>query len=260
MKNRIAGAHRIVAVAVGLVLTLAQTSAAQAPEITAIKVLCSTALRPVMQELAPQFERATGHKVVIEYGVSTAIQRRVEAGEQFEAIFLNGTQLDALVQAGKIAPGTRTAVARSGMAIAIRAGAAKPDIKTIDALKRTVLAAKSIAYAKEGAGGIYFIALAKRLGIVEQLKLQGTDSGDAVTEAVASGAAELGILPVSEILPVKGAELLGEFPKEVQEYVVMVGGVSVGAKQASVAKELIKFLTAPAAAPVIRKKGMEPER
>ena len=129
MKNQIAGANQIVAVALGLVLTLAQASAAQAPEIKAIKVLCSTALRTVMQELVPQFERSTGHKVVIEYGVSTAIQRRVEAGEQFEAIFLNGTQLDALVQAGKIAPGTRTPIARSGMAIAIRAGAAKPDIK-----------------------------------------------------------------------------------------------------------------------------------
>jgi molybdate transport system substrate-binding protein len=260
VKNRIAGANRIVAVALGLVLTLAQASAAQAPGNNVIKVLCSTALRTVMQELVPQFERATGNKVVIEYGVSAAMQRRVEAGEPFDAIFLTVKQLDALVQEGKIAPGTRTPVARSGMAIAIHAGAARPDIKTMDALKRTLLAAKSIAYAKEGASGLYFIALAKRLGIVDQLKLKGTDTGDEVGEAVASGAAELGILPVSEILPVKGVELLGEFPKEVQEYAVSVGGVSAAAKQATVAKDLIKFLTAPAAAPVIRKKGMEPER
>ena len=253
--NRIAGALKVAVLV--LPLTLAQVSAVQAAE---IKVLCSTALRTVMQELVPQFERATGHKVVIEYGVSAAMQRQVEAGAEFDAIFLTAKQLDALVQEGKIAPGTRTAIARSGMGIAIHAGAARPDIKTIDALKRTVLAAKSIAYAKEGAAGVYFIALAKRLGVVEQLKLKGADSGDAVAEAVASGAAELGILPVSEILPVKGVELLGEFPKDVQEYAVMVGGVSVGAKQASLAKELIKFATAPAAVPVIRKKGMEPER
>lgn len=244
-----------------LVLSLmAQASAAQAPEIKVIKVLCSTALRPVMQELVPQFERATGHKVVVQYGVSAVMQRQVEAGEPFDAIFLTVKQLDALVQGGKIAPGTRTPIARSGMAIAIHAGAARPDIKTVDALKRTVLAAKSISYAKEGASGLYFIALATRLGIVDQLKLKGTDSGDAVAEAVASGAAELGMLPVSEILPVKGLELLGEFPKEVQEYAVSVGGVSVAAKQASAAKELIKFLTAPTAVPVIRKKGMEPEK
>ena len=257
MKNRTAGANWTVAVALGLVLTLAQASAARGAE---IKVLCSTALRPVMQELLPQFERATGNTVVIEYGVSTAFERRVEGGEPFDAIFLTVKQLDALVQAGKIAPGTRTPIARSGMAIAIHAGAARPDIKTMDALKRTLLAAKSIAYAKEGASGLFFIALAKRLGIVEKLKLKGTDTGDEVGQAVASGAAELGMLPVSEILPVHGIEVLGEFPKEVQEYAISVGGVSVASKQASAAKELIKFATAPAAAAVIRKKGMEPER
>ena len=257
MENQTAGGNRIVAVTLGLVLTLVQASAAQAAE---IKVLCSTALRTVMQELVPQFERATGNKVVIEYGVSAAMQRRVEAGEPFDAIFLTVKQLDALVQEGKIAPGTRTPIARSGMAIAIHAGAARPDIKTMDALKRTLLAAKSIAFAKEGASGLYFMALAKRLGIVEQLKLKPMDTGDEVGEAVAGGAAELGMLPVSEILPVKGVELLGEFPKEVQEYAISVGGVSVASKQGTAAKELLKFATAPAAVPVIRKKGMEPER
>jgi len=257
MKSQITRANSIVAAVLGLFLTLAQASAAQAAE---IKVLCSTALRTVMQELVPQFERATGHKVVVEYGVSAVMQRRVEAGEQFDAIFLTVKQLDALVQEGKIVPGTRTPIARSGMAIAIHAGAARPDIRTMDALKRTLLAAKSIAYAKEGASGLYFIALAKRLGIVDNLKLKPTDSGDEVAAAVASGAAELGMLPVSEILPVKGAELLGEFPKEVQEYAVSVGGVSAGAKQPAAAKELIKFATAPAAVPVIKAKGMEPER
>ena len=257
MKNRIAGANRIVAVALGLVLTLAQASAARGAE---IKVLCSTALRPVMQELLPQFERATGNTVVIEYGVSTAFERRVEGGEPFDAIFLTVKQLDALVQAGKIVPATRTAIARSGMGIEIRAGAARPDIKTVDALKRTLLAAKSIAFAREGAAGLYFIPLAKRLGIEEKLKLKGTNNGDEVGEAVASGAAELGILPVSEILPVKGVELLGEFPRDVQDYAVSVGGVSVAAKQAGAASALIKFLTTPAAVLVIGKKGMEPAR
>jgi molybdate transport system substrate-binding protein len=253
MKNRIAGALKVVALV--LPLTLAQAGAAQAAE---IKVLCSTALKTVMQELVPQFERATGNKVVVEYGGSIPLQRQVEAGEQFDAIFLTIRQLDALIQAGKIAPGTRTAIARSGMAIAIHAGAAKPDIGTVDALKRTVVGAKSIAYAPEGASGVYFMALAKRLGIVDKLKLKSENGGDAVGEAVASGAAELGILPVSEILPVKGIEVLGEFPKDVQDYVVMIGGVGVGAKQPGVAKELIKFATAPAAVPVIKKKGMTP--
>jgi molybdate transport system substrate-binding protein len=253
MKNRIA----IKLVALVLPVLLVQASTAQAAE---IKVLCSTALKTVMQELVPQFERATGHKVVVEYGVSAGLQRRVEAGEPFDAIFLTVKQLDALAQGGKIAPGTRTPIARSGMGIAIHAGAPRPDIATVDALKRTLLAAKSIAYAREGAAGVYLIALAKRLGIVEQLKLKAVDSGDAVGEAVASGGAEFGILPVSEILPVKGAALLGEFPKDVQEYAISVGGVGIAAKQAGAAKELIAFLTAPAAVPVIKKKGMEPEK
>jgi len=240
-----------------VVLTLATAAAANAAE---IRVVCSTALRTVMQELIPQFERNTGHKVTVEYGVSAAIQRRIEAGEQFDAIFLTVSQLDALVKEGKIVSGTRTEIARSGMAIAVHDGAPKADISTVDALKRAVIAAKSIAYAREGASGVYFMALAKRLGIVDQLKLKPVDSGDAVGAAVASGTAEMGILPVSEILPVKGAAVLGEFPKEVQDYALMVGGVGAGAKEAGVAKELIKFATAPAAVPVIRKKGMEPAR
>jgi molybdate transport system substrate-binding protein len=252
MKNRIA--IRLIALAFPVLLV--QASTAQAAE---IKVLCSTALKTVMQELVPQFEKATGHKVVVEYGVSAGMQRRVEAGEAFDAIFLTVKQLDALIQGGKIASGTRTPIARSGMGIAIHAGAARPDIATVDALKRTLLAAKSIAYAREGAAGVYLIALAKRLGIAEQLKLKGMDSGEAVAEAVSGGTAELGILPVSEILPVKGAALLGEFPKDVQEYAISVGGVSASAKQAGAAKELITFLTAPAAVPVIKRKGMTPE-
>ena len=244
-------------IVLALSLTLTQASAARAAD---IKVLCSTAMKTVMQELAPQFERATGNKLVVEYGGSAPLQRQVEAGEAFDAIFLTIKQLDALVQEGKIASGTRTAIARSGMAIAIHAGATKPDIKTTDALKRTVLAAKSIAYAPEGASGVYFVALAKRLGIADKLKLKTENGGDAVGEAVASGTAELGILPVSEILPVKGIEVLGEFPKDVQDYVMMVGGVSAGTKQAAVAKQLIAFATAPAAVSLIRKKGMEPEK
>jgi len=257
VNKRVARVNPIAAVTLGLVLTLAGAGSAQAAE---IKVVCSTALRTVMQDLVPEFERATGHKIAIEYGVSAAIQRRIEAGEQFDAIFLTVKQLDALVQEGKILSDTRTPIARSGMAIAIHAGAARPDIKTMDALKRTLLAAKSIAYAKEGASGLYFIALAKQLGIVDKLHLKPTDTGDQVGEAVAGGTAELGMLPVSEILPVKGAELLGEFPKEVQDYAVSVGGVGAGTKQPAAARELIKFLTAPAAVPVIKKKGMEPVR
>ena len=125
-----------------VVAALLSTTAAGAAE---IKVFISGGFSAAYDKLVPQFERATGNKLVVEYGGSAPLQRQVEAGEAFDAIFLTIKQLDALVQEGKIASGTRTAIARSGMAIAIHAGATRPDIKTTDALKRTVLAAKSIA-------------------------------------------------------------------------------------------------------------------
>ena len=250
--------NRIVAAAVGLVLllALAQASAAQTAE---IKVLCSTGLKAVMEELVPQFERTTKHKVVVEYGVSAALKERIERGEPFDLVVLTPTLIDDLIKQGKIAAGTRTSLARTGMAIAIRAGARRPDISTSDALKRTLVDAKSIAYAKEGASGVYFAALVQRLGIAEALKSKSklTVTGEEVSQAVVSGEAELGILPVSEILPVRGAEILGTFPADVQGYAVMVGGVGANAKDTSAAKDLIKFVTAPAALSVIKKKGME---
>ena len=250
--------NRIVAAAASLVLllALARASAAQTAE---IKVLCSTGLKAVMEDLVPQFERATRHKVVVQYGVSAALKQQIERGEPFDLAVLTPQLMDDLIKQGKIAAATRTSIARTGMAIAIRTGGRRPDISTSDALKRTLVDAKSIAYAKEGAAGVYFAALIQRLGIAEGLKSKSklTATGEAVSQAVVSGEAELGILPVSEILPVRGAELLGTFPADVQGYAVMVGGVGANAKQGSAAKDLIKFVTAPAALSVIKKKGME---
>ena len=250
--------NRIVATAVTLVLllALAQASAAQTAE---IKVLCSTGLRAVMEELVPQFERTTAHKVAIRYGVSAALKQQIAGGEPFDLAVLTPQLLDDLIKQGKIAAGTRTSIARTGMAIAIRAGARKPDISTTDALKRALVDAKSIAYAKEGAAGVYFAALIQRLGIADALKSKSklTVTGDEVGQSVVSGEVELGILPVSEILPLRGAEVLGTFPADVQGYAVMVGGVGANAKESGAANDLIKFVTAPAALAVIKKKGME---
>ena len=245
-------------VAVGLVILimLAQPSVASAAE---IKILCSNGIKAVMEELAPQFERATKHKVVISYGLSAALKRQIEAGEPFDIAILTPPLIDDLVKQGKIAGDTRTVLARSGMALAIRAGAPKPDIRTTDALKRTLLESKSIAYAKEGASGVFFVELVQRLGLTDGLKskITLTTTGAEVGASVARGDAQLGVLPVSEILPVHGVEVLGTFPADVQGYVVMVAGVSPKTTQSVAAKELIEFLTAPAALPVIKKKGME---
>jgi len=235
---------------------LAPPTVASAAE---IKVLCSNGIRAVMKELVPQFEQATKHKVMISYGLSAVLKRQIEAGESFDIAVLTPPLIDDLIKQGKIAGDTRVTLARSGMALAIRAGTTKPDIRTTDALKRTLLASKSISYAREGASGVFFTKLVQRLDLVEALKskIKLTTTGEEVGASVARGEVEFGVLPVSEILPVLGVEVLGTFPADVQGYVVMVAGVSPSAAQSAAAKELIRFLTAPAAMPVIKKRGME---
>jgi molybdate transport system substrate-binding protein len=225
-----------------------------------IKVLCSNGLRAVMQELAPQFEHASGHKLAIRYGLAAAFKREIEAGETFDLAILTPPLLDEVIKRGLVVADTRTVIARAGIGIAIRAGAARPDIATAEAFKRALRDAKSISYAREGASGAYFAGLVARLGLAEAVgaKLKAMPTGVEVGEAVAHGDVELAVLPISEILPVRGAEVLGPFPADLQSYVVMMAGVGTAAKQHAAAADLIKFLKAPAALPVITQKGMEP--
>jgi molybdate transport system substrate-binding protein len=250
--NRIASTATRLAIAI----VLAETSAARAAE---IKVLCSNGFKAVMEELAPRFERAGQHKIVVRYGLAAALKQQIEAGEAFDLAILTPAAIDDLIGGHKIAADSRTTLARSGLAIEIRAGARKPDISTVDAFKRSLLAAKSIAYAKEGASGVAFAALIQRLGIADDLKARSrlTATGEEVSNAVLRGDVEFGVLPVSEILPVRGVELLGTFPAALQSYIVMVAGVSAGGRPGNAAADLITFLTAPAALPVIKAKGME---
>jgi len=250
--------NRSLSVAVGLALVavFAQPRFAAAAEIT---VLCSNGLKAVVEELVPQFERATKNKVIVTYGLAASLKQRIEGGEPFDVAFVTPAVMDDLVAHGKVAGDTRTTIAKSGLAIAVRAGAAKKDVATVEAFKRALLDAKGIAYAREGASGVAFAALIQRLGIADALKAKSklTATGEEVGEAVVKGESEFGILPLSEILPVKGAQVLGNFPADVQSFIVMVGGVSGASKQATAARALIAFITAPAALPVIKAKGME---
>ncbi len=241
-------------VAIAMVLTWA--TVAQAAD---VKVLCSSGFKAVMEELAPQFERATHHKVVVRYGLAARLKQEIEAGEVFDLAILTPAAIDDLIKERKVTADSRTILARAGLGVAIRAGAPRPDITTVEAFRRSLLAAKSIAYAKEGASGVAFAALIQRLGIADDLKARSklTATGEEVGEAVVRGEVEFGVLPVSEILPIRGAELLGTFPADAQNYIVMVAAVSGGAKDNNAARDLIKFLTAPAALPVIKAKGME---
>ena len=151
----------------GLMTLWAHGGAAEAAE---VKVLCAAAMRSVMNELGPGFERATGHQLMIQFDVVGALKRQIDAGERFDVAILTTPLIDEVVKNGKIAAGTRADVARSGLGVIVRTGAPKPDISSADAFKRALLNAKSISYAKEGATGIYLESLFERLGITEQMK------------------------------------------------------------------------------------------
>jgi molybdate transport system substrate-binding protein len=224
-----------------------------------VRVLCSVALRAVAEELFPEFEKATNHKIVAQFGLAAAQTQKAESGEPFDLIIVTPAMVDDLIKHGKVAADTRTVVARSGLGLIIKAGARKPDVGTVEALKRTLLDAKSITYTKQGASGVLFAGIIEKLGIADALapKTQYTAAGEEASANVVSGRAELGVLPVSEILPVKGAELGGLFPGETQQYIVMAAGVSAKAPQGAAARELLKFVMSPAAVPVLKAKGME---
>lgn len=240
-------------------VTVGALAVPQTANAAEIRVLCSVALKAVAEELFPQFEKATNHKVVVQFALAATQKQKAEAGEPFDLIVVTPAMLDDLIKQGKVAADSRTVVAKSGLALIIKAGARKPDVGTVDALKRTLLDAKSITYTKEGASGVLFAGIIKKLGIAEALepKTQYTSAGEEASANVVSGKAELGVLPVSEILPVKGAELGGVFPGETQQYIVMAAGVSAKAAQGAAARDLLKFVMSPAALPVLKAKGME---
>ncbi len=242
-------------VALGLVVLPHLTRTAAADEIT---VLCSNGLKAVVEDLAPKFEGTTHHKLVVKYGLAASLRQRIKDGEAFDVAFVTPAVMDDLIADGRISRDTRATVARSGLALAIRTGTRKPDIGTADAFKRALVNAKSIAYAKEGASGVLFAALIQRLGIANDLqtKSRWTATGEEVSAAVVKGDVEYGVLPLSEILPVKGEEPV-MFPADVQSYIVMVGGVSAASRHADASRALIKYLTAPATLPVLKAKGME---
>ena len=223
-----------------------------------VKVMLSAAFKEAYVVLVPEFERSTGHKVVTIWAPTVEMMKRLKGGEIVDIVIIAADSLDELIELGKIAPDSRVDLAKSGIGVAIRAGAPKPDIGTTEAFKRTLLAAKSIAYST-GPSGVYITSLFQRLGIADELKpkvkqLQGVPIG----EVVARGDAEIGFQQVGEILPVAGIELLGPLPADIQRITVFSAGLHVGAQQPDAATALVKFFTSPAAAPVIREKGMEP--
>jgi molybdate transport system substrate-binding protein len=221
-----------------------------------IKVMLSAAFKEAYLELVPPFERASGHKVENLWVPSVQMMNRLKGGETVDLVILSAAALEDLRKAGIVSE--RTDLAKSGIGVAVKAGAPRPDISSGEALKRAVLAAKGIAYST-GPSGIYLIKLFERMGIAEQIKsrvkqVQGVPAGS----IVARGEAELAFQQVSELLPVPGIDLVGPLPPDVQEITIFAAGLHAKAPHPDAARALITHLTAPAAASVIRKKGMEP--
>jgi molybdate transport system substrate-binding protein len=222
-----------------------------------VKVFSSVAMRAVIDDIAQRFERETTHHVAATFGLAAAMKARIEAGDAYDLAILTPAQIDDLIKQGKAAAASRAVIARTGLGLMVRAGAPKLDVGTVDAFTRTLTGATSLTYVPAGASGVAFLATIKQLGIAEALqpKTKAAASGDEVNTNVTSGAAQIAVLPVSEILPVKGAALGGIFPTDVQTYIVMAGATSNSASKAT--RDFLARLTAPASDAVITAKGME---
>lgn len=224
-----------------------------------IKVIASVAVKQVVLDLIPGFETSSGHKVTTAWAGTEAITRRISGGEVADIVLIAAPNIDRLVSEGRLVAGSRADVAKSGIGVAVRAGLPKPDISSGEAVKKAVLAAKSVAYSS-GPSGFYLADLFKKMGIADQIKekVKQTPSGVQVGEVVARGEADLGFQQVSELLHLKGIHYLGPLPADIQHITVFSAGLHTAAPAPDAAKALVKFLTAPEAGPIIRKTGMEP--
>lgn len=222
-----------------------------------IKLLSGGAMRSLLTEAAPLFEQASGAKVDVRYALTSVLTKEIEAGAAFDIALLPRPELDALAAAGKIAAGTQSDVTRSAVGLCVRAGAPKPDIGTVAAFKRTLLEAHSLGYS-DGPSGAYVTGLLARLGIAEQIKPKTRLTSAPVAELVANGDAEIGIQQIVAILPVKGAELVGPLPGELQNIIVYAAGISARSGNAEAARAFIGFMATVEVARLIYAKGMEP--
>ena len=224
-----------------------------------IHLLASGAVKEAYVELLPSFEKASGHSVKAAWSNTTDIQKRVAGGEVADLVILGNNGTEALIRDGKLVASTRTAFAKSRIFIAVRAGAPAPDISSADALKRSLLGAKSVAYSG-GASGTYIVKMLQKLGIYQEVSAKASvmKPNEPVGGSVARGDAEIGFHQLSELIPVKGIDIVGPLPAELQEITVFSGALHSAAKEPDAAGALIRFLTAPAAADSLKKHGLEP--
>ena len=222
-----------------------------------LKILSGGAMQGLMAEVVPLFERNSGYEVAVEIGLTSALRKAIADGATFDIALLPRADVDALARDGRIAAGGVTDIARSAIGVAVRAGARKPDIATVDAFKRAVLQAASVTYS-DGPSGLYVAGLMERLGLAEVIKSKTKLTTGPVAELLARGDAELGLQQIVAILPVKGADLVGPLPAELQNIIVYAAGLSAGSANAQAARQFITFMATPEVVGLIRAKGMEP--
>jgi len=228
-------------------------------EAAEIKVLSTRATEELYRELVPQFETAFGHKLTTTFTGTQDVQKRIAAGEVYDVVIMVDTAIDDYISSGKVMPGSRVDIARSIIGAGVRAGLPKPDIGSVESLKKALLAAKSIGYST-GPSGDYVVDLFQKLGIVEAVKpkLKQAPSTVLVGSIIASGEAELGFQQANELSHFPGVDYLGPLPPELQESSRRSGGIMAGSRVVEAAKDLLEFLSGPSAASVIKKHGLDP--
>jgi molybdate transport system substrate-binding protein len=222
-----------------------------------LKILSGGAMQGLMVEAVPLFERDCGCKVAVEIGLTSALRKAIADGAAFDIALLPRPDIEVLVRAGKVAAGSVTDVARSAIGVAVRAGAAKPDIATVEAFSLALLQAGSVTYS-DGPSGLYIAGLMERLGLADVLKSKTKLTTGPVAELLARGEAELGIQQIVAILPVKGADLVGPLPGELQNVIVYAAGLSARSANDQAARQLVTSMKTPQVVSIIRAKGMEP--
>jgi molybdate transport system substrate-binding protein len=246
-----------------LAATALLTSSAYSPAPAAeLKVLTAGAFKQVVVALVPAYEKQTGNTVVIDNDTAGGLKTKIERGAAFDVAVITPAVLKELTASGKIAAGSTANVASVGVGVVVKEGAAKPDISSVDAFKRALLAAKSVAYidpASGGSSGIYIDKLLERLGIADQVRPKAKlKKGGHVADLIVSGEAELGLHQISEIVAVKGAALVGPLPKEIQNTTTYAVGLSASTPNKAAAQALMQVFSGAEAAAVLKSKGMEP--
>jgi molybdate transport system substrate-binding protein len=241
------------------VLAAALLLACHAAQSAELKVWSGNGAKAAVRALCTAFERATGNKIDLRFEVNTELRRKLEAGEAFDVAVGNPPTIDVLIKAGKVVDGSRADFGRAGLGVAVRSGAPKPDISSVEAFKQALLKANAVAFPGEGASGRYFVGLVDRLGIAAEMasKLKPMPAEDTV-EVVARGDADMVVVVSSRIYDVAGVDPVGPIPSELQTKIGFAAGLSATAKEPDVAQALIRFLAAPSAAATLKAKGVEP--